>query len=397
MIYYSRRFIVSVFCLTLSLIFPRTTFGQVLYTAVGSLLIEDSPRANGMGGCVLNIVNEQSALHNPGGLGLFHLTKNFALSIPHNDKWLTQLYEDIRIKSWGFSGGYSYPGLFVVGDNPINVCLGAAYFKTKFNLGKQEILDQFANLLTYYEPRDEWNSYSVALGADINGYFKLGLGYSFKDIISSRVYGLGNQAVLETAKVTANDFGIIAELPLHRFFPHRIYLSDNEDSYAHFEFVPSFAFVRANSGDIFSYADDEYKLPKVNRWGISLYVSAKADMATVVAARLSYETQKDLVNIGDRKVKRRGIEISLLDIFFLRGGSWKDDPPDRDVGTSGYGFSLRGVITWIDREFGIEPGDRILNHIIHNLDITYDFAEYKDNDNSERFDGTEFLKLNLSF
>ena len=105
------------------------TESSITSAGVSFLTIVDSPRGNGMGGCVVNLVDEQSALYNPGALGLFHLDRTLAISVPYKNKWLPDLADDMYIRTQGLSGGLSYDLLQPDNSSVLNLSLGLAYFQ----------------------------------------------------------------------------------------------------------------------------------------------------------------------------------------------------------------------------------------------------------------------------
>jgi hypothetical protein len=157
--------------------------------AVLFLLITNSARINGMGGCAINVVDEQSPLYNPGALGLFHLDKLFSVSFPNSTDWLPSIDPDLKIKSFAVSGGGSARRITSV-DTDYDFAVGLAYSSLEADYGEMNITDHFGNTIGRSHNIDKADYYSAGLGIEL--YARLGIGVSLKKIRS-------NLAVLDSA------------------------------------------------------------------------------------------------------------------------------------------------------------------------------------------------------
>ncbi|MEA2030385.1 MAG: hypothetical protein U9N55_02155, partial [candidate division Zixibacteria bacterium] len=122
---------------TLCLLFLVSLTGNVhAQSKIGSstltyLKIVNSPRANGMGGCTVNLVDEHSPLYNPGAMGLFHLDKVVAISTPlTKTKWIM---DDIHLSTYGLSLGGSLDLLKYDPDRDYNASAALAIYRTSLN------------------------------------------------------------------------------------------------------------------------------------------------------------------------------------------------------------------------------------------------------------------------
>ena len=96
-----------VFVIILSLAICSGVYAGTRNAAVEYLLFSNSARANGMGATVITLADEQSALSNPGAMGVFHLDHNLALTSPSSTEWLKQALPGLRLKSMGLSAGFA--------------------------------------------------------------------------------------------------------------------------------------------------------------------------------------------------------------------------------------------------------------------------------------------------
>ncbi|MFH2047990.1 MAG: hypothetical protein ABIJ12_00970, partial [bacterium] len=72
--------LITVIVLVLMIFIASSAFGDASSTAAQFLRIVNDPGAVAMGNCAVNNIDAQSALYNPGAMGLFYLDKNFSFS-----------------------------------------------------------------------------------------------------------------------------------------------------------------------------------------------------------------------------------------------------------------------------------------------------------------------------
>jgi len=244
---------------------------DIVNAAVLSLTNINSPRANGMGGCVANLVDEQSGYYNPGALGLFHLKRIAAFSAPNNTRWLPELSDDFRLKTWSASLGGSYQLLTRSTGKRFNISLGLAYSRMKMEWGTFSRTFETPEPIGTIETYDKVNTYS--LGVAVEYYARLGVGYSIKKIHSQfSVPGAGTETGVGTTEGDAHDYGIILQLPIHSFFKEGMVVGRDSEVRWNLEFTPSIAYVKSNIGEDIYYIDlyQADPLPKTSRTGISL-------------------------------------------------------------------------------------------------------------------------------
>jgi len=402
--YWGKTLVIAILCILSAL--SGVSLADTEKTAVSKagvlfLRLVNSPRANAMGECVVNLVDEQTLLYNPATLGLFHLDKTFSLSFPNKTKWLPMLGLDLSFKAWGLSGGGSYKLLHPNEKSRFNLSLGLSYFQTKLDYGTIVRMDELGQLQSPFHSYEASDNFSIGLGFDFRHLFRVGVGYTYKkinshlaprDSVSRPGEGKGE------GKAKAHDFGLIAELSLHQLMPHKITLGQSEKYYLHFDVTPSFAWVNANVGDDISYKGTEKgdPLPKIRRTGFSLYLAANVSNSALFSTRFIKEVEKDLVET-DEKVSKTGFELGLLNIVYFRKGRFKDEPANRDVKTSGWGFSSKGIVSWLYTLDIIHIENKLLDRFVRNLDFSYDYAHYDDQREDEILSDTKFFKIDFSF
>ena len=351
------------------------------------LLLTNSPRVNAMGGCAVNLVDEQAAFHNPGALGLFHMNKIAAYSVSNKTRWLPDLDDDLRLGTYGGSIGASYK-LITGADTKYNLSLGLAYSRIKLDYGTIIETDLMGNHIGIYRPFDKTDLYSAGVGLEY--FLRVGIGYTMKKITSD----LSSQ--IDPVDHDAHDFGVIVEAPLSNFIDNRIYFDQARAYPIQLELTPSIAYVAANFGDSIAYSDsdDAEPLPQIKKVGVSLYGAIKIKEATFISGRLSWERQRPFFGEPD-KIFRNGTEIGLFDILFFRSGSYKDLSGGVLYWTRGFGINMGGLAAWLRAASRLQTENEYLAYLIDHVDLTYDYAQYEFGD--QPVSGTQFLKLAVSF
>jgi len=363
--------------------------------AVSFLVITNSARANGMGGCSINLVDGMSALYNPGAIGLYHTEKVFSASLPDNTQWLPNLADDLRLKTYSLSAGV--PGSLLLGKSTKpRAALAVAYSRHRLNLGAQTITGEFGNILGTFETWEKADYYTLAVG--LRYYARLGVGITYKRLTSHLAdFGAGQERGSGTANGTALDYGILAELPILDLLPHDGTAAAVRPSFS-FELTPSVAYVYANSGDEISYIDASQAdpLPEMARMGLSVYGAVKFQHAVLISTRLS--RQRDDARVGaSEPIRLRGLEVGFLGAAFVRTGRVEDEEALVFFDTEGYGFSLAGLLAWLPQVTGRLPTSGTWGYLLSHADLTYDWAKYKPDDKYTPLEGTKFVRLSLSF
>ena len=362
-------------------------------SAVLFLKITSSPRANAMGGCVVNMVDAHSARYNPGALGLFHMDKSFSMTYPSKTKWLPEVDDNLRFKTWGLSAGVSRL-LIKPEATGLNFGIGVAYSKTTMDYGMAYIIDHTGtDTLGTFHSWDDAEMYSAGLGWDIVKHFlRVGVGYTHKRIESRLTPDV-------TAEAKADDWGFLIQSSPMTFLPHKVYLRGSDKYYAHFELMTSYAYVESNIGSDISYIDAALAdpLPKSSRSGLLLHMAVNINEAQLVSWVLTHEVETDLVS-DDFKIFKTGYEYGLFGTVFFRTGWATDREGSYNVDTWGIGVSLSGLISWLTTLEKLDMKSPFWRRVRDNINISYDYSKYsayQDEDNPVA--GTKFLRLSLSF
>ncbi len=358
------------------------------------LNISHSARANGMGQCVVNMVNEESVLYNPGSLGLLHLQKIFAITAPAKTKWLPELTDDFNTTTFNASGGVSRHWLSHGANSDLNYAASVAYSRTKLDYGKIYVGAYEGTENLSIEAYDKADMYSAAVGVEY--YFRIGIGYTYKKIVSHLTSFSGGHGSSLGGKATAHDIGAILELPIGKILTDKWNGGNSERTFG-FELTPSVAYAKLNTGDPFTYpqAAQSDRLPKISRVGLSIYSSLKVREATAISVQFASETEKELYG-SDVSVKKWGLEIGLLGIGYVRTGKYNLDNGRMNFDTDGFGLSLNGAILWLENVNLLKLGDGFTGRTVRSFDLSYDYAKYPLLDNMA-LSGTKFARLRLSF
>jgi len=358
-------------------------------TAYPFLLLTNSPRANAMGGCTINWIDEQSGIHNPGALGLFHLDKVFALAAPSNTDWMPNLVSDMQLTSYCASAGISYRLAFG-GNGPHNAAFGFSYANMTMDYGSFGVTDYEGHITGIYSMKDIMRNYSAGIGID---YFcRLGIGMTYSTVIEKIT---GSQGPPAAGDGHTFNFGAVIEMPLFKFLPEPIN-PNRADRPICFELTPSVALVAINPGNgIAKFASNTYLLPNITRYGMSVTGSFGIRNAKFAAATFVDERGQ---HMGRTLEWRDGWEVAVFDIFSVRGGRFREEPfPEQDRQTHGYGLKLDGIIDWI-RHFNPHAfANGLGRYLADHLSISFDHASYGNVNDIPAFDNTEFLNVSASF
>jgi hypothetical protein len=360
---------------------PQTHCQQKVGTASPTFLnIVSSTRANGMGACAIDLVNEESALYNPGGVGLYHLSRTIAFAWPQSTKWLPTFTDDLRLKSYTISAGMSSQRLHWGEDPLLNVSLAFAYSLLELDY-RPPSMDY-----TSSERRlnDRADCYTAALGVDY--LIRVGIGYTYKriteDITDPYYYN-------SSFKANGEDVGITVELPLWRVWRSKHPKELLEPPPA-VQITPRYTYVIANG------AQGRDLLPQKYRKGLSLHAKCVKTGCSVVDMTLVGEIEEP--HLGEGRILKGGVELGLMEICFLRIGEFKDDPMESygiDINTFGLGFSLNGLIKYTRIIEHVRPSQTRLRWLLANLDVRFDYARYGGEKNQALYN-TRFYKLTVS-
>jgi hypothetical protein len=352
--------------------FAQTFAGERIFTS------SNSPRVIAMGECAVNNISEQSVYDNPGTLGILHLDKLIAMSIPFSTDYLAGMSLTSERTTLTASIGGNYRRIFGKYDKKLNVSLAFAYSKDKqINKFAPYTFNPFGHTFfvdTYR--RDTYNIYSFSLG--IHYYFRFGFGMSFK----SHDYLLQNDSYYGGGDYKAShDIGFYFDCPL--FLLNKNSKRSGDKKALNLTFNPSVAFVKQNIGGNYFVKDASDKY-----WGIGITASLRAENRNYFSFKIFYESDKpanevifyeysgpgswgiDFYTVEYTWRNKIGYELGLLDLGLLRFG--KIDGVDRV--SYGYGLSARGIMNFFFNEKDSGKSCCWLRFLLDNFDIQYEYA-----------------------
>ncbi len=350
------------------------------------LQIGNAAEANGMGRAGLTLVNQSSALYNPGALGLFHLDRNFGLSAPKKTKWLSALAEDLWVSSSSVSIGTNLSKILPSHNLPFEVSFGLGLSKQKIDYGNITRTDDNGSPLGTFSASENADIYTFAIG--LKKGVEIGIGYNLIKVKSHLSdFGAGTEVV--DSKADASDFGLIVRLPLGEIFSEQLSFKLPLLGRLQPIMTLSSAEVTTKIDQLPTFSDSDPELKKKTS-GVSAKLGLKTGRASLISANFVEETEDHNVDIT-----KSGHELGIAGTYFIRTGSY-DDPVGRVThDTEGWGFSLRGPIDLAleAKLFGEPKG--LLKFILERIDFRIDHAEYPD-DPGLSLANTEFTTWSIS-
>lgn len=389
----NRTIAVLLFLIVIVMVLPRSaaaepdTTSPIPRAGVLFLLVSNSPRINGMGGCGIALMDEQSALYNPAALGVFHLDKVFAVSSPSTTDWMPLLKLDMRYKTFNISIGGSTKLLYPESERHLS--LGLAYGIKRIDYGADYATDESGIIIDTIFPEEKVEY--LSLGVGLEHVVRLGAGFTVKKIHSDLTEsGVGIEYGDIWWKGTAYDMGIYADLPLG----HLISGDSTADMYI--DITPALAYVYANRGEDIMYIDaaEADPLPREHQISLSLYGGLNTRTITLLSGRLAWEHERWAISGAADPINKYGLELGFGNALFLRGGYHNNDPGKMNYTTFGIGLSLHGILRFLARDRRREDAPTLYYFMTH-ADLAIDYARYFGD--KEAYDGTNFLKFSLSF
>ncbi len=379
-------------------------------TAVGFLTVTPGPQAFGIGGASAVIPSDDAIAPeaNPAHLGLFSLTNLFSASTyTPRSEWLPEF--QISGMSYGVSAvnvGYNLRPLLSL---PFDLGIGLGYSRVSMDLGTFVITSpEGPEPIGSFQSRESADIFSLGLGIDY--YVRLGVGFNFKNIDSKLApAGAGTEQGTGEATQTATDFGALLDIPVLQIASQ---LSDQS-----FDVMPgitpfldlSFGYVRANVGGEIVYIDPAQAdpLPRTSTLGAGVKagfaMKVRGSSWQLASFRLVHQADDILVTrynngafsyrsgVGDIRfwddvvigkynaaiTSRRGWELQLGEFFAWREG-FVERPNDDGYGTSGFSFSVGGVLKLLcvfDRP--LQEDDSWFGFVIDHFDLQFHSAQQK--------------------
>lgn len=334
----------------------------------------NSARVNAMGGCSINLVDEQSAFHNPGAAGLFYLTKSLSMTVPFPVK-VNPFAEEVTANSVGI--GYKLPLKFLAESNkaPVETCLGISYYYSHLKIDEYPLTDYYYPLgidsfgsPRYYSASNNLHALSLGFGWRVKR-FQLGFGYTMKAFF--------DQVESIDASGIGHDLGLVAKMTL----PNKVKDNINE------KIDVSVALVIANIGSDLNFIGQQHPLPKTNRLGLGAKYFFENNGEILFYLHPIVQCDNWLIEWDD-KYFRFGLETGVMDILFGRAGKIKGNV-DLDWGC---GISLMNAYRKFFGKNHHSDSTGFIDHLKENLDIKFDYARAK----SQYPDAINFYKITLS-
>jgi hypothetical protein len=358
------------------LLSPVSSRSQGGATAVPFLLIPPAPEGLGMGGGSASVPTTDAIapLINPGQLGVFSLANLLSAStyLPRSS-WLPQYQlPDMSYGVTAVNAGYNFRSLLSL---PFDLSVGLGYSRVSLDLGTFNVTSSSGpTVIGTFQAKEYADDYTVGIG--LAYYARLGLGYTYKRIVSAlSAVGTEQENSAGTGKTSAADIGLLLDVPILRIV--------SAISGASLDIAPqtapfldlSLGLVRDNVGDAMTYVDPAQAdpLPRSAVVGLSLgtgitMTSGKTDWS-LLAVRVVHQADQVLVTrhndgtfdylsgFGDISfwdnvvlgksnplvTSRRGWELQVGEFFAWREGT-VDAPGFATYTTSGYSISVGGLM-----------------------------------------------------
>jgi hypothetical protein len=393
--------------------------------AVPFLQITPSPEGNGMGGISASQRTDDAfaTIANPGQLGLFGLTNLFnASTYTPRTNWMPQFHiSGLTYGVTALNAGYNFRDILSL---PFDLSAGIGYSRVSLDLGTFVVTSPSGPAgIGSFEAKEHCDSYSFGIGFDY--CVRLGIGFNFKNIESHlSPVGTEQEEGAGSGSASARDFGLLLEVPIVELFTD---LSGTSLEIAPrvFPFLDlSLGYVRANVGDEISYpaAEQADPLPRTAVTGVGLEVgligkSGESDWKIASFGLLrqgddllvtrnpdgTFEYQSGLgdmrfwndVVLGNQNSKitmRRGWQLQVAEILYLRGGSVES--PGLSYTTSGYSACLGGLLKLVGLLTpGTESEESWVAFVAHHFDLQFHASTYSET--TSPISGTTSQSLNL--
>ncbi len=404
------------------------------------LLIVSSPEANGMGGIAASRMtgNPLAVLANPGQLGTASL--DYILSggfYPSS----TDLLPGFRAAGWRYTASAFSAGLNLqrVVPLPVGVGVGFGYSHIGNDLGQFTLSGLVGpGDIGYFYQEEYTDNWSV--GVSVDYFAKVGFGYTNKHVVSSlSPEGPGPGRGPGVAKFGTYDLGMLAALPLMKLARQVSGDPLTLPGAIQPQVEIGFGYARRNLGDHFvtyvnpAQADPlprnailglNYRFafsvdPESSLWDLASFTLAR-EAEDLLVQRFPAPTDSSGNAIGDppppiyvagsgklqffdnvvlgkangHSTLRKGWEVGLLEVVFIRGGSVEG--PEQRYSTTGYGISLRGLLKFLAVAAPAVVSTPTIGFIAVHINVRYDHASSDSDDLSNASNGTTYNSLSLS-
>jgi hypothetical protein len=423
--------------------FINLSFAQQGQSAVPFILISPSTDANGMGETSVALISDDpfGSYRNPAVLGCQSLGSYFSFSKNWNS-WLPNLSSSRDYGTLSFSGGAD---LSKISPRLPHLSLGVAYSHISMDLGESERRDENNTDLGTFSSDEAADQISISSAIDSWVIFSAGVSFKW---ISSDLYPIASSWYTGrkgTTNVSATDFGFFLNIPTidisSRLLDRPLEFAPNYKPF----FDVSLGTSWTNIGDkvIYIQTSQADPLPRTvhNGIGFNLGVSSEAGDHAFNLFSLRYtievsdllvrwnpiDTIRDsegaIISISDPSwqyqsgfgdlhyfndlilgesnpsaEKRKGWELNLCEVLFIRGGSVEGASDHRYVKTTGFSVHPLRLLNLWPRFVSDEETINVGSYIFMHLDIWYSHSYWNTPNNSfHPLDGTTFDALNISF
>lgn len=286
------------------ILFSETNFAQG-EAAVPFLLLNPSPSLSVMGatGTALPTDDPFGFLWNPAQLGYTSQTNNLSfIFYPSKLEWIPAFNLDLELKAIALNAGYNFKDLI---GFPLS--LGFGYSNPEFDYG-------------YLGDKDYYSAYSFGLGVDY--FVQLNIGYTIKDVTSILSYVSEMGPTEAKAEATANDFGILLNVPVIKLIKEDLLLPIDGSLNGKPTFNFSLGYSKSNIGDEIYYIDPAQAdpLPRMDRlgYGINTGFDLISDNFRINAFNISFTVEADDILITRDSTGNSEYESTLSDLNFSK-------------------------------------------------------------------------------
>ena len=416
--------------------FPQeATFGLPFLT------ISPYTETNGMGtASVANCTDDPlSVMTNPAHLGMF--SENQFISSGYNFSYWLPGYRipDRWYQTFAINTGLP---LNKISESAPPLSVGFGYSSVYLNVGKIIITKDSPEPIPPIYPYERSDQFSFGVGLDY--CLKIFLGYTHKHITSSLPLDITGQRQEGDANVNAFDLGLLVDIPvidiISKLQGKPVVIFHNTTPF----FDLNVGIAQNNLGSSRVVYDDPARpvpLPRTARAGLGLNLGINYSKEEIVIKPISFkwtiEASAELIKshsdtydttfdnegniirindvqanwqyqsgLGDIKfldevilgkgnaqtMKAKGWEVNFLELFFLRGGRFEEDPTlgDQRFSTTGWGLRLSGLIKCL-RILNVTPDDKTIPGLILNhIDFRNDHSSWTTDDPKNPLNGTKF-------
>jgi len=405
--------------------------------AVPFLLISPYAEANAMGeASVANSTdNPLAMIVNPAHLGMQVDSGRFSFGYNRSD-WLPGFgMKDLYYRTFAVTAGIRLNDYI---DIVPGLTLGAGYSRVFLNFGKQMIMPPGepdpVGTFSSYESSDQ---FTISVGLDF--LIKASAGVSFKHIYSRLGPGGSEQeGGFGTASVNSYDYGIMLKFPVIEGVsraqdkPVRLgksllpyfdlnfglalnNLGDKKVRYGGVGFsdpLPRYARIGIGIDLGFVYETENVKLRPVSfKWtreANDILVHRPGSLSSIaIEPGWKYRGGLGDINFFDEviigktnpeTIMKSGWELGILGVFYIRAGRFEEDylRGNRNFNTQGIGIRFAGIIESLKQNEKFFSGNRILDFLLHHVDIRYHYSEIKTDERDHPLDRTRTHSVSLA-